>query len=142
MCVCVCVSESARIQGWQSSPGLVQQAWLNINPEGEASGSIGQLLPHIHIDLGASMQAAGQQGTLRQTSAEWLSTRMLGKVHQPLSPPQQTSGSLGGNHIIGHFLDVFSLIFLRSKSPFIWPQTQQGETSARVNILTFIPILH
>lgn len=131
---------SACIQGWQSSPGLVQQARLNINPEGEASGNIGQLLPHIHIDLGASMQAAGQQGTLRQTSAEWLSSRMLGKMHQPLSPPPQTCGSLGGKHVIGPFLDVFSLILVRSKSPFTGPQTQQGETSARVNILAFIPI--
>lgn len=32
--------------------------------------------------------------------------------------------ALGENQATGEFLDVFQLIFVKSKSPFAWPHTQ------------------
>lgn len=65
------------VQSWQSLPCLVQLVRPNVNSEGEASGSTGQLLPHIHTELGTSVKAVNFV-----TGAEWLSNRMLGKMHQ------------------------------------------------------------
>lgn len=58
----------------------------------------------------------------------------LGEMHQLFSPPQQTCGS-GWEPGHGDFLNVFYLIFVRSKYPFAW--LQQESILALIRILNY-----